>query len=155
VNPDPIQLPQVAPQVIPRQWWEYGVLAIICVAFAYVIIFLYKRGERVRDLSEGKAETTSTKIETERRAMEGERAEWALEREKWAIEREKIRADMAEKFARDLRDVYEQSRANEATLRREYADMIETMAAESKRASDALVAMLSKLHDRALFSKTR
>ena len=156
MNPD-VVTPAIpgATQAVQHQWWEYGILAILCAAFAYVIVFLYKRGEKIREAHDAKIEAHNAKVEAERKAMEAERAEWALEREHWDLEREKIRAGFAERYAKDLREVMDFSRANEAVLRRENADMLETMSAESKRASDSLVAMLQKFHDRALSSKGR
>ena len=128
--------------------WEYGVLGIIALVFGYAIITLYKRGE-------AKVEAAAADRIVMNRTMDTERAAWALERQAWALERERVRAELGEKFARDLREVIQQFRENEATIRRESADMLEGMAAESKRASDSLVAMLQKFHDRALSRSER
>lgn len=122
---------------------EYGILGVVCLIFAYVIVFLYKRNERIRDTADAKSKEEDKLIGTERLT-------WALERERWSVEREKIRADLTEKFARDLREAIAHSRENENSIRREYAEMIEAMAAEQKRASDSLVDMLRKFHERAL-----
>ena len=139
---DPAQLasPEAA---VSSKALEYGILGVVCLIFAYVIVFLYKRNERIRDAAEAKSKEDDKLIATERLT-------WALERERWSVEREKIRADLAEKFARELRDAHEQSRAHEVAIRREYAEMIEGMSNEQKRASDALVDMLRKFHERAL-----
>lgn len=123
--------------------WEYGVLGIIALVFGYAIITLYKRGE-------AKVEAAAADRIASNKAMDAERAGWALERQGWALERERVRAELSEKFARDLRELIQQFRENEATIRRERDDMLEGMASEQKRASDSLVAMLQKFHDRAL-----
>jgi hypothetical protein len=109
-------------------------------------------------------------IATEQAAMIKEREGWSVERNKLAadlaLERARmvadfelkeveLRADFEKRF-RELIERYdgisrrdsENHRTHEDRVRKEFADMMEKVAAEAAKASSALVQMLQKFYDR-------
>lgn len=91
--------------------------------------------------------------------MAKERSDWAVERERIDHEGEvkeaKIRAEYEQKF-RELIQRYdeisrrdsESNRKHEDQVRKEFADIMERVSAESGKSASALVQMLQKFYDR-------
>jgi ABC-type anion transport system duplicated permease subunit len=127
---------------------QYGVLGVVALAFAFAIIQLFKTM---------RADHATAK--TDEKAMEKERGQWALEREalqkQWALEREALRTEyerkhreVVESYADAARDERESNRVHEDLVRKEFSDVMERVAAEGGRASQALVDMMQKFYDR-------
>jgi hypothetical protein len=124
--------------------WQYGVLGVIALAFAWAIVHLFKA---LRD-------DAKERLAAER-AMEKERSAWTLEREKWATEREDIRAEYEEKhrlavenYSRQIQAEHESNRRHEDQVRKDFAEIMEQIAEEASKSSDAVVEVMRKFYDR-------
>jgi len=128
------------------------VLIAAIVSLCSVIGYLF----RLYDKRLAHERQVSSEAEAERAL---ERTAWAVERAKLEMERERIteelRANYEEKF-RDLLERYDEAagreraanRAHEDAQRKEYAEVMETVAAKAGEASQATVEMLNKFLDR-------
>lgn len=132
----------------PPQIWQYGILGVIAFVFAGVIVYLFKRYER-----------REKRLDAERALIVKERAEWqavtAKERADWQAERVEIRAEyemkhriIIEQSAKELREDRDAAREHEDLMRREYAELMENVAAEAAKSSAATTAVLDKLYER-------
>jgi hypothetical protein len=124
-------------QAVTSTALQYGVLGIVALAFAIAIIQLFKTLRT--DHAASKADAA---------AMEKERGQWALERESLRAEYERRHRELVEQFAETLREERESSRSHEDLVRKEFADLMEQVAVESGKASQAIVDMMEKFYDR-------
>lgn len=132
-----------------------GALVAVVVTLATVVAYLFKRYERRDDRRE-------RAIVEERKAMDAERAAWAIERQKWNAEREALRADFEEKhaelsarYAAALRDDHRAAIEHEDEVRADFAAIMDRVAQEAGKSSQALVDMLQKFHDRFVGPRSR
>jgi predicted Holliday junction resolvase-like endonuclease len=116
---------------------QYGVLGIVALAFAFAIIQLFKmmRADHAAAKEDGKA-------------MEKERTQWAVDREALRTEFEHKLREEVEKYAEGLREERDSNRTHEDLARKDFTDLMEEVAAESGKASQALVDMMQKFYDR-------
>jgi flagellar biosynthesis/type III secretory pathway M-ring protein FliF/YscJ len=117
--------------------WQYGVLGVIALAFAYAIIHLFKA------LRADAAERLAAE-----RAMEKERSTWATEREEIRTEFEEKHRLLVEAYNKAITTDREESRKHEDQVRKEFAEIMERVAEESSKSSDAVVEILRKFYDR-------
>lgn len=117
--------------------FQYGVLGVVALAFAWAIIKLFKT---IRD------DQAATKAATE--AMAAERAKWAVERESIRTEFERKHRELVEQYAEAAREERDVHRAHEDQVRKDFADIMERVASESGRSSQALVDMMEKFYTR-------
>lgn len=129
-----------------------GALIIAVTALAGVVGFLF----RLYLARNKEVETLTTSKDKE---MAKERADWAVERQRidneLEIKEAKIRAEYEQKF-RELIQRYddisrrdsESNRKHEDQVRKEFADIMERVASEGGKSSQALVQMLQKFYDR-------
>lgn len=132
-------------QQAQQSLWQYGVLGIAVVAFAGVIWFLFRKYDAYRD-------TTEKIREVERKAMDGERTAWAVERERLRTDYEARNHEVVKNYAQEIQKEHEACRAREDNMRREYTEMVESIADGSQHANDAMLEMLKKFHDRIVSS---
>ncbi len=116
---------------------QYGVLGIVALAFALAIIHLFKAMRA--DYAASKADA---------KAMEQERGKWSAEREALRAEYERKHRELVEQYAENLREERDGNREHEDLARKEFAELMERVAAESGRSSQALVDMMQKFYDR-------
>jgi len=116
---------------------QYGVLGVVALVFAYAIIHLFKTM---------RADQAASKAEA--KAMDEERKQWAVEREGLRTEYERKHRELVERYAEAEREEREEGRAREDIVRKEFADLMERVATESGKASQALVDMMQKFYDR-------
>jgi uncharacterized protein HemX len=116
---------------------QYGVLGIVALAFAFVIVQLFKMM---------RADHAASKLDA--KAMEEERKQWAVEREALRADFERKLREEVEKYAEVLREERDSNRAHEDLVRKEFTDLMEEVASESGKASQALVDMMQKFYDR-------
>ena len=127
---------------------QYGVLGIVALAFAFAIIQLFKTMRA--DHATAKADASQ---------MEKERGQWAIEREALRTEYERKHRELVESYAETarkereactqaLREERDSNRAHEDLVRKEFADLMERVAIESGKASQAIVDMMQKFYDR-------
>ena len=116
---------------------QYGVLGVVALAFAFAIIQLFKTMRA--DHSAAKADA---------KAMDEERKQWAVEREALRVEYERKHRELVENYAETLREERDSNRAHEDLVRKEFADLMEQVAAEGGKALQALVDMMQKFLDR-------
>ena len=116
---------------------QYGVLGIVALAFAFAIIQLFKTM---------RADHAASKAET--KVMEEERRQWAVEREAQRSEYERKHRELVESYAEALREERDGNRTHEDLVRREFAELMEQVAEEGGKASQALVDMMQKFYDR-------
>lgn len=121
-----------------------GTITVLASVIAYLFKLYVSRNREV-------AEATL--------AMIKERNEWAIERAQLVanaeVQEQELRADY-EKRWRELIERYDdivsrdhaENRRHEDQVRKEFADIMERVAAESARSSQALVTMLQKFYDR-------
>lgn len=127
---------------------QYGVLGVVALAFAFAIIQLFKT---IR------ADHAAAKADM--KAMDEERLRWAVERETLRTEFERKHREVVETYtetAREERETYtealreerDSNRAHEDLVRKEFADLMERVAMEGGKSSQALVDTLQKFYDR-------
>jgi len=137
------------------QAWQYGVLGIVALVFGYAIIHLF------RALRADQAANRAADKERER-----ERAEWAIERkqrelaegarnEQLRAEYERKHRELAEGFTQALREERDANREHEDGVRREFAELMETISAEAAKSSAAIVEVMSKFYDRLVGPRSR
>lgn len=115
---------------------QYGVLGVVALAFAFAIIHLFKAMRN--DHAAAKADE---------KAMEKERGQWAVEREAMRTEYERKHRELVESYVDESREERAANRAHEELVRKEFAELMERVAAESGRLSQALVEMMQKFYD--------
>lgn len=116
---------------------QYGVLGVVALAFAFAIIrlFMMMRADHAAAKADAKA-------------MEEERKQWAVEREALRTEYERKHRELVERYAATAREERDSNREHEDLVRKEFADLMEQVATESGKASQALVDMMQKFYDR-------
>jgi len=153
----------------PATWWQYGVLGIAVLVFAWVIIALFRKYEgqiKQREAADAAAaaerqawavERERTKNEYEQRFGELE-TEMIKERQIWQVERERLRAeydgkyhDVIKEYAAKLQEEHRQCQIREDQIRKEHAEMIEAISSEQAKSAESLTTMLEKLQDRFVF----
>jgi len=116
---------------------QYGVLGIVALAFALAIIQLFKTM---------RADHAAAKADA--KVMEEERKQWAVSREALRAEYELKHREIAKGYAETLREERDSNRAHEDLVRKEFADLMENVAMEGGKSSQALVDMMQKFYDR-------
>ena len=117
--------------------FQYGVLGVVALAFAWAIIYLFKTMRADHAVSKA-----------DEKAMEKERGQWAIEREAMRTEYERKHRELVDRHATAAREERAANRTHEESVRKEFADLMERVAAESGRSSQALVDMMQKFYDR-------
>jgi len=116
---------------------QYGVLGIVALAFAYAIVHLFKM-----------MRTDYASSKDDAKAMVKERGEWAVEREAMRTEYERKHRELVEWYAESVSEEREANRAHEELVRKEFAELMERVAAENGRSAQALVDMMQTFYDR-------
>jgi len=135
-------------QELAPKAWQYGVLGVVALAFAYAIVHLWRS---LREESKLRAE--------EAKAREAERAEWAAREQRLRQELAQKEADLRAEYERKHREVVDQyaqlarnerreSREHEDRVRAEFAGIMERVSADANKASDALINVLQKFYER-------
>lgn len=109
---------------------QYGVLGVVALVFAYAIVHLFKA------------------MRTDTKAMEAERTKWGVERETIRTEFERKHRELVEDYAEALQKERDSNRAHEDLVRKEFAELMEQVADEGGKSSQALVDMMQKFYDR-------
>ncbi len=115
--------------------FQYGVLGVVALVFAYVIIALYKRGE-----------AKDAKITEDRIA-------WAAKEQTLRTDFQTQIAGMAVEYAKQLQTMRTGVQEREDAIRKEFADLMEHVAEEATKQSDATIAVMQKVYDRILGPK--
>lgn len=110
--------------------FQYGVLGVVALIFAYAIVHLFKA------------------MRTDTKGMEAERTKWGVERETIRTEFERKHREVVEDYAEALEKERDSNRAHEDLVRKEFAELMEQVADESGKSSQALVDMMQKFYDR-------
>ena len=116
---------------------QFGILGVVALVFAYVIVALYRRGEAKEE-----------KINTDRIA-------WAAKEQALRTEYEIKHVAALVEYAKTLDELREQSQVREDAIRKEFSDMMERVAEEATKTSNATVDVLHKFYDRILGPKAR
>jgi hypothetical protein len=116
---------------------QYGILGVVALAFAWAIIHLFKTM---------RADHAAAKADE--KAMEKERGQWAVEREGLRTEYERKHRELVEQYAESVREERNANREHEDLVRKEFADLMDRVAVESGKSSQALVNMMQKFYDR-------
>lgn len=126
--------------------WQ--LIATVIAALAGVIGYLFK-------VYHGRG------LDTEKTRLEEAKAH-ATERERWETREAEIRGEceaklkaQAEKFAYDLRADRDGSRAHEDVLRREFAEIIERIAAQQAESARSITNVMEKFYDRFVGPRSR
>jgi len=116
---------------------QYGILGVVALAFAWAIIHLFKTM---------RADHATAKADE--KAMEKERGQWAVERETLRTEYERKHREVVEQYAESVREERDANREHEDLVRKEFADLMDRVAIEGGKSSQALVNMMQKFYDR-------
>lgn len=116
---------------------QYGVLGVVALVFAFAIVYLFRTM---------RADHAASKAEA--KAMEEERKQWAVEREALRAEYELKHRELVKSYAEATREERAAARTREDQVRREFAELMEQVALEGGKASQALVDMMQKFYDR-------
>jgi hypothetical protein len=117
---------------IPTSWAPMLIIAIVALAGAIVILWRYYALE----------------LKTLNAERLKERELWAEERERWVGERERIRAEYDKRYILELERLHKEGREHEATVRREYAENMEIVAAKAEESNGKVAAVLDKIYNR-------
>jgi hypothetical protein len=125
-------------QAVPMSTaFQYGVLGVVALAFAWAIIYLFKT-----------LRADHAAARADEKTMEKERGQWTVEREGLRTQYERKHRELVEWYAGQAREEREANRAHEEFVRKEFAELMERVAAESGRSLHALVDMMQKFYDR-------
>lgn len=116
---------------------QYGVLGVVALVFAWAIVYLFKTM---------RADNAASKADAKK--MEEDRGKWSVDREALKTEYERKHRELVETYAKTLREERDSNRTHEDEVRKEFADLMEHVAAEGGKASQALVDMMQKFYDR-------
>jgi len=116
---------------------QFGILGIVALVFAYVIVALYRR-------SEAKEE----KINADRIA-------WAAKEQALRTEHEAKHVAVLVEYAKTLDELREAGQVREDMIRKEFSDLMEHIAEEATKTSNATIEVLHKFYDRILGPKAR
>lgn len=135
-------------QELAPKAWQYGVLGIVALAFAWAVVMLWKASR-----------TDAVERTNERTAMEKERGEWAQRELGWRAElarkESEIRAEYEHKhrevidhYAQLARREREEHLRNLDRAREEFSEIMEKVSADASKSADALVNVLQKFFER-------
>ena len=139
-------MPDSTPMV--AQAWQYGVLGIAVLVFGWVIHHLFNRYEKREQV------LTAERKEIHDAARNAAH-EHAIEREQLRTAHEANLRTITELYAKTLRDDREATQEREDQIRREFSELMESVAAESSKMAAELTAVLNKIYDRFLAQRTR
>ncbi len=138
---------QVVPTTAGASMWDYalqwGVLGIAVLVFALVIRHLYARREE--DHAAFAAERTKMFEASLRKD-----ADHAAELARIRLDAEVKIREATERYADAVHADMQESRAREDSIRREFSDLMETIASKAAEASDATRQVLDKIYERFL-----
>ncbi len=142
-------------QELAPKAWQYGVLGVVALAFAWAIVHLWR------------ATRTDAQSAVEReKAFEKERSEWRVREAKLLDEITKrdddldrkevdIRAEYERKhrelvdhYAQLARNERQENRTHEDRVRNEFGEIVEGIEVEARKSADALVALMQKFYER-------
>lgn len=133
---------------IVSQAWQYGVLGIAVVVFGWVIYHLFNRYERREQV------LTAERKEIHEAARTAAQAH-AVEREQMRTAHEASLRNVTETYAKTLREDREAMQEREDQIRREFSELMESVASESSKMAAELTAVLNKIYDRFLSQRPR
>lgn len=116
---------------------QYGPLGIATLVFGYAIVILFRRS----DARDKRYEDAATK-------MAEERAQWNVREVAIRAELDAKLREAAENYAKNLREIRDQSQQREDLVRREFSELMETVAQEATKSSTAVADVLNKVYDR-------
>lgn len=135
-------------QELAPKAWQYGILGVVALAFAYAIIHLF------RALREDSAARIA-----DAQAHDQERVEAAVREQKLRNELITKETELRAEYERKHREALDQhtqiaraerreNREHEDRLRAEYAKMMEEVRDDANKSSDALIEVLQKFYER-------
>lgn len=120
---------------------QYGVIGVCTLVLALVVRHLYSRLNKKDD-----------EFAAERRAWDAERIKsdhaHEMEMEKLRTSFERSLKENAEAYAKTVREDRADSRAREDMVRKEFSDLMETIATKAAESSDATKQVLDKIYQR-------
>jgi len=116
---------------------QYGPIGLVASIFALVIVVLFKQ---LRDEAKARIEDHKKHAEEQAKAL--------VRDEALRGEYERKHREIVESYAQALREERESNREREDLVRREFAELMETVSAKAAESSDAVVTVLSKFYDR-------
>lgn len=125
-------------QLAPKAW-QYGVLGVVALAFAYAIIHLFRAL---------RAQTKSN--EDAHAQMAKERQDFAIERTSWTRREVDIRFEYEKRHRELVQDYAKQNRDLVEAEREAFAELMAQVQASAEKQSSALVSTMEKFYDRFL-----
>lgn len=116
------------------------VLTIAVTTLAGVIVYLWRYYDR-------KLEALAQEHKAEREIHAKEREGWAAERARADSIRMELRAEYEAKHREVMKTVYDDARAREDMIRREYAANMESVSDKANESSEKVAVVLDKLKD--------
>lgn len=146
--------------------WLAAVFISAIVALSGVVAYLFRLQMRreTRERKERQAVDTARATELKDAALERAKHQEQIALERAAHEKKvvELRAEYELKFkeltqqhAKDLRQLYEDNRIHEDQARKEFAEIMDSVAAKAGESSQAIVAMLDKFYDRFVGPRAR
>lgn len=117
--------------------FQYGILGAVALVFGYVILALYRRAE-ARDA-----------------LIAADRIAWAAKEQALRLEYETKHVTALVEYAKQLQDLRTAGQEREDMIREEFSKLMEKVAEEAAKASQATTDVLSKFYDRILGPKAR
>lgn len=132
-----------------------GLLITAVVALASVVAFLFRMMMK-RDTSKDKRLAQGEQnLAEERKAIAVRDQQWETRMEKLRADYEMKNRELAEKYAEDLKSLYDDNRVHEDAARKEFADILENVSAKAGESSQAIVNMLDKFYERFVGPRAR
>ena len=129
-------------------WQQYGPVGVVACLFLIGIISLFRLYVKRIDLADA----------THRKLTEDglkERGEYQRQMADMRAEYERKHREIADQYASELRKVHDESREHEDRVRKEFADMLGTIANDYTRSMGEITRVLDKIYDRFVGPRAR
>lgn len=132
----------------PEFWQQYGPIGVVALIFLLGIVSLFrlyvKRIDRADDTHRKLTEESLKERADQQRILADTRAEY-----------ERKHREIAEQYAAEIRKVYEESRAHEDAVRKQFSDMLTTLASDQARSMGDIARVMDKIYERFVGPRAR
>jgi F0F1-type ATP synthase membrane subunit b/b' len=132
----------------PEFWQQYGPIGVVALIFLLGLISLFRLYVKRID----RADDTHRKMTEEHLK---ERADWQRLQADMRADYERKHRENADQYAAELRKVYEESRTHEDSVRKEFSDMLNSMASDQTRSMGDIARVLDKIYERFVGPRAR
>lgn len=132
----------------PEFWQQYGPIGIVAMIFLVGIISLFRLYvRRIDRFDETHRKTTEDHLKEradQQRLLADTRAEY-----------ERKHREIAEQYATEIRKIYEDSRSHEDLVRKQFSDMLTSLASDQTRSMGEIARVMDKIYERFVGPRAR